>query len=64
MSDPTRFAIVPTITTSHKLRAPVEAKYPENPIVISEGIGIRADSKSIRTKIPAYEVLWITLMIK
>ena len=50
--EPTRFPKVPDRTTPTELSFPVEARKPENGIMISLGIGIKALSSIIRKNIP------------
>lgn len=63
-SEPTKLATAPTMIIQNKLNCPVEARKPEKVIVISEGMGIRADSDVISRNIPQYPVLAIKLVIK
>ncbi len=44
--------MVPTIIIGQTESVPVEARNPEKGMVISDGMGISADSRVIKTKIP------------
>lgn len=47
--EPITFAIVPIIATQKKSRSPRETRNPPNTMVTSEGMGIHADSSTMRT---------------
>src|SRR6185312_4170748 len=67
MSDPTRFPTAPASIIKTGLSFPVDAKYPENGMIISLGIGIRALSATIRKNIPrypAFDIVWIIKFAK
>jgi hypothetical protein len=48
--EPRTFASVPSIPTQKKSRRPRDTRKPPNTMVTSEGMGMQADSKIIRTR--------------
>src|SRR6185312_11658800 len=65
--EPTRFPIEPASIIRIGLSFPVDAKYPENGMIISLGMGISALSATIRKNIPrypAFDIVWITKFAK
>jgi hypothetical protein len=51
--EPIRLAIVPTRDTATKSRSPRLTRNPPNTMVSSEGIGMHADSRTMRTNTAA-----------
>ena len=56
IKEPAKFPTEPAMMIKTGLSFPVDARYPENGMIISLGIGISALSASMRTKIPRYPV--------
>lgn len=58
------FPIAPAIATPIRSNLPVETKYPEKGMIISEGKGIKADSMAIVKIIPGYPRVEIVCIIQ
>ena len=52
MTAPIKLPVAPAKVTQSKENLPVETKKPEKGIMISEGMGMQADSKTIKPAMP------------